>query len=288
MQKDSKAVGHCSLGELHNRKLPQVEFFLGIQTKGVAGEKCFSIVKGIGSLSTAAKVSSDLRALADKEVARTRAWFFKTAKGEYGFGDVFLGIEVPKLRKVAKAHLNLSLTQIKKLSASKFHEERFVGLVILVLQFQKTKDNAKKKLIFDTYTELLKTNRVNNWDLVDVTAPYLGVYLLDYSGSAVLLSKYSKSKNLWEQRASIMFTWAFIRAGRLDVATSQIALFLDHPHDLIHKAGGWMLREVGKKNIAVLRQFLKLHAATMPRVMLRYSIEKLTPSERAKWLAKKA
>ena len=239
-------------------------------------------------MSTAAKVSSDLRALADKEVARTRAWFFKTAKGEYGFGDVFLGIEVPKLRKVAKAHLNLSLTQIKKLSASKFHEERFVGLVILVLQFQKTKDNAKKKLIFDTYTELLKTNRVNNWDLVDVTAPYLGVYLLDYSGSAVLLSKYSKSKNLWEQRASIMFTWAFIRAGRLDVATSQIALFLDQPHDLIHKAGGWMLREVGKKNIAVLRQFLKLHAATMPRVMLRYSIEKLTPSERAKWIAKKA
>jgi 3-methyladenine DNA glycosylase AlkD len=239
-------------------------------------------------LSTAAEVSSDLRALADKEVARTRAWFFKTAKGEYGFGDVFLGIEVPKLRKVAKAYLNLSLTQIKKLSASKFHEERFVGLVILVLQFQKTKDNAKKKLIFDTYTELLKTNRVNNWDLVDVTAPYLGVYLLDYSGSAVLLSKYSKSKNLWEQRASIMFTWAFIRAGRLDVATSQIALFLDHPHDLIHKAGGWMLREVGKKNIAVLRQFLKLHAATMPRVMLRYSIEKLTASERAKWLAKKA
>ena len=239
-------------------------------------------------MSTAASVSSVLSALADKEVARARALFFKTAKGEYGFGDVFLGIEVPKLRKVARAHLNLSLTQIKKLSASKFHEERLVGLVVLVLQFQKTKDNAKKKLIFDTYTELLKTNRVNNWDLVDVTAPYLGVYLLDYSGSEVLLTKYAKSKSIWEQRASIMFTWAFIRAGRLDVATSQISLFLDHPHDLIHKAGGWMLREVGKKNIAVLRQFLELHAATMPRVMLRYSIEKLTSSERAKWLAKKA
>lgn len=239
-------------------------------------------------MSTAASVSSILSALADKEVARTRALFFKTAKGEYGFGDVFLGIEVPKLRKVAKAHLNLSLTQIKKLSASKFHEERFVGLVILVLQFQKTKENAKKKLIFDTYTDLLKTNRVNNWDLVDVTAPYFGVYLLDYSGFEVLLTKYAKSKSIWEQRASIMFTWAFIRAGRLEVATSQISLFLDHPHDLIHKAGGWMLREVGKKNIAVLRQFLELHAATMPRVMLRYSIEKLSSSERAKWLAKKA
>lgn len=238
-------------------------------------------------MSTAAEVTADLKALANKEVAKARASFFKTAKGEYGFGDVFLGIEVPKLRTVAKAHLTLSLAQIKKLSASKLHEERFVALVILVLQFQKTKDTAEKKLLFDTYLELLKANRVNNWDLVDVTAPYLGIYLLDYSGAAALLTKLSKSKNLWEQRTSIMFTWAYIRAGRLDVATNQIALFLGHPHDLIHKAGGWMLREVGKRSLAVLRNFLELHAATMPRVMLRYSIEKLSPTERAKWLAKK-
>jgi hypothetical protein len=239
-------------------------------------------------MSTASEVSADLRALANKEVAQNRAWFFKTAKGEYGFGDVFLGIEVPKLRAVAKAHETLSLTQIKKLSASKFHEERFVALVILVLQFKKAKSTSQKKLLFDSYLELLKANRVNNWDLVDVTAPYLGVYLLDYSGAAALLAKLSKSKNLWEQRTSIMFTWAFIKAGRLDVATKQIALFLDHPHDLIHKSGGWMLREVGKKSLTVLRKFLELHAAKMPRVMLRYSIEKLTPTERAKWLAKKS
>jgi len=239
-------------------------------------------------MSTASEVSADLKALANKEVAQNRAWFFKTAKGEYGFGDVFLGIEVPKLRAVAKAHETLSLTQIKKLSASKFHEERFVALVVLVLQFKKAKATSQKKLLFDSYLELLKANRVNNWDLVDVTAPYLGVYLLDYSGAAALLAKLSKSKNLWEQRTSIMFTWAFIKAGRLDVATKQIALFLDHPHDLIHKAGGWMLREVGKKSLAVLRKFLELHAAKMPRVMLRYSIEKLSPTERAKWLAKKS
>jgi 3-methyladenine DNA glycosylase AlkD len=237
-------------------------------------------------LSTAAAVSADLKALANKEVAKNRAWFFKTAKGEYGYGDVFLGIEVPKLRVVAKAHLDLSLAQIKKLSASKLHEERFVALVILVLQFQKTKVKAEKKVLFDTYLELLKANRVNNWDLVDVTAPYLGVYLLDYAGAAALLSKLSKSKNLWEQRASIMFTWAYIRAGQLDVSTKQIALFLDHPHDLIHKAGGWMLRETGKKDIKKLRAFLEKHAANMPRVMLRYSIEKMTESERAKWLNK--
>jgi 3-methyladenine DNA glycosylase AlkD len=239
-------------------------------------------------MSTAVEVAADLKALANKEVAKNRAWFFKTAKGEYGFGDVFLGIEVPKLRAVAKAHETLSLEQIKKLSASKYHEERFVALVILVLQFKKAKVTPQKKLLFEAYLELLKCNRVNNWDLVDVTAPYLGVYLLDYSGAAALLAKLSKSKNLWEQRTSIMFTWAYIRAGRLDVATKQIALFLEHPHDLIHKAGGWMLREVGKKSLAVLRKFLELHAANMPRVMLRYSIEKLSPSERAKWLAKKS
>jgi 3-methyladenine DNA glycosylase AlkD len=238
-------------------------------------------------LTSAAVISLELHALADQETARTRARFFKTAKGEYGFGDEFLGIEVPKLRTVAKAHVNLSLAQIKKLSASTFHEERFVALVIMVLQFQKTTDDAQKKLLFATYLELLKANRVNNWDLVDATAPYLGVYLLDYSGSDDVFAKLSKSKSLWEQRASIMFTWAYIRAGRLDVATSQIALFIDHPHDLIHKAAGWMLREVGKKNPGDLRQFLELHAATMPRVMLRYSIEKLSSSERAKWLTKK-
>jgi 3-methyladenine DNA glycosylase AlkD len=238
-------------------------------------------------MSTAVEVSADLKALANKEVAKNRAWFFKTAKGEYGFGDVFLGIEVPKLRAVAKAHETLSLEQIKKLSASKYHEERFVALVILVLQFKKAKVAPQQKLLFEAYLEILKCNRVNNWDLVDVTAPYLGVYLLDYSGAAALLAKLSKSKNLWEQRTSIMFTWAYIRAGRLDVATKQIALFLDHPHDLIHKAGGWMLREVGKKSLAVLRKFLELHAANMPRVMLRYSIEKLSPTERAKWLANK-
>jgi 3-methyladenine DNA glycosylase AlkD len=238
-------------------------------------------------LSTATIVSAELTALADKEVAKARSWFFKTGKGEYGYGDVFIGIEVPKLRTVSKAHASLPLDQIKKLAASKFHEERFVALAVLVLQFKKTKDSKQKKLLFDAYLELLKANRINNWDLVDITAPYLGVYLLDYSGADQLLAKLAKSKNLWEQRASIMFTWAYIRSNRLDVATKQIALFLNHPHDLIHKAGGWMLREVGKKNLAVLRKFLEAHAATMPRVMLRYSIEKLSPTERAKWLAKK-
>jgi 3-methyladenine DNA glycosylase AlkD len=238
------------------------------------------------SVSTASIVSKELRALADKETAKSRTWFFKTGKGEYGYGDVFLGIEVPAIREVAKRHQELDLDQITKLASSKYHEERFIALAIMVLQFKKSKQPSTREKLFDTYLELLKANRVNNWDLVDASAPYLGVYLLDYPGAQALLAKLAKSKNLWEQRASIMFTWAYIRAGQPSVTTKQVELFLDHPHDLIHKASGWMLREVGKKDLKQLKGFLASHAATMPRVMLRYSIEKMTANERAKWLAK--
>ncbi len=237
-------------------------------------------------MSTASIVYAELQKLADKEIAKSRTWFFKTGKGEYGYGDVFLGIEVPAIRQVAKKHQELALDQIKKLASSKYHEERFIALAIMVLQFKKAKAAAIKKQLFDTYLELLKANRVNNWDLVDASAPYLGVYLLDFPGAKALLAKLAKSKNLWEQRASIMFTWAYIRAGQLEVSTKQVELFLDHPHDLIHKAAGWMLREVGKKDLKLLRSFLDAHAANMPRVMLRYAIEKMTEAERAKWLKK--
>ncbi len=237
-------------------------------------------------MSTASIVSAELRELADKEIAASRTWFFKTGKGEYGFGDLFLGIEVPAIRQVAKKHQELALDQIKKLATSKYHEERFIALAIVVLQFKKAKAAAIKKQLFDTYLELLKANRVNNWDLVDASAPYLGVYLLDFQGAKALLAKLAKSRNLWEQRASIMFTWAHIRAGQLEVSTKQVELFLNHPHDLIHKAAGWMLREVGKKDLKLLRNFLDAHAAIMPRVMLRYAIEKMTETERAKWLRK--
>ena len=237
-------------------------------------------------MSTASIVSAELRGLADKEIAASRTWFFKTGKGEYGYGDLFLGIEVPAIREVAKRHQGLALDQIKKLASSKYHEERFIALAIMVLQFKKAKAGPTRKQLFDTYLELLKDNRVNNWDLVDASAPYLGVYLLDFPGAKALLAKLAKSKNLWEQRASIMFTWAYIRASQLEVSTKQVELFLDHPHDLIHKASGWMLREVGKKDLKLLRSFLDAHAAIMPRVMLRYAIERMTEAERAKWLRK--
>ena len=229
-------------------------------------------------------VSAELKSLANTKVAAQRSSFFKTGKGEYGYGDQFLGIEVPKLRIVAKKHDDLSRADIKKLAASRFHEDRFVALVILVIQYKKAKTSVAQKELFHLYMELLEAGRVNNWDLVDVTAPYLGTYLVDNPEGKLLLAKLAKSNDLWKQRVSVMFTWAHIRAGQPKVTLDQVEKFLKHPHDLIHKACGWMLREVGKRNIGLLREFLASHAALMPRVMLRYAIEKLTEKERAKWL----
>jgi 3-methyladenine DNA glycosylase AlkD len=229
-------------------------------------------------------VSAELKSLANAKVAAQRCSFFKTGKGEYGYGDQFLGIEVPKLRIVAKKFQELAPADIKRLAGSKFHEDRFVALAILVNQYKKAKLNSAKKELFDLFMELLDSGRVNNWDLVDISAPYLGTYLVDNPAGKALLSKLAKSNDLWRQRVSVMFTWAHIRAGQPQVTLDQVEKFLKHPHDLIHKASGWMLREVGKKDISLLREFLASYAAVMPRVMLRYAIEKLSEKERAKWL----
>ena len=229
-------------------------------------------------------VSAELKSLANTKIAAQRSSFFKTGKGEYGYGDQFLGIEVPKLRIVAKKHQDLSGADIKKLAGSKYHEDRFVALAILVAQYKKAKQSGNQKALFDLYLELLDAGRVNNWDLVDITAPYMGTYLVDNPAGKPLLAKLAKSNDLWKQRVSVMFTWAHIRAGQPQVTLDQVEKFLKHPHDLIHKACGWMLREVGKKDVGLLREFLTSHAAVMPRVMLRYAIEKLTEKERAKWL----
>ena len=229
-------------------------------------------------------VSAELKSLANAKVAAQRCSFFKTGKGEYGYGDQFLGIEVPKLRIVAKKYQELAPADIKRLAGSKFHEDRFVALAILVNQYKKAKLNSTQKELFDLFMELLDAGRVNNWDLVDISAPYLGTYLVDNPAGKTLLSKLAKSNDLWRQRVSVMFTWAHIRAGQPQVTLDQVEKFLKHPHDLIHKASGWMLREVGKKDISLLREFLASYAAVMPRVMLRYAIEKLSEKERAKWL----
>jgi 3-methyladenine DNA glycosylase AlkD len=229
-------------------------------------------------------IAGELKALANPKRAFELQRFFKTAKGQYGEGDVFLGLTVPEVRKIAGRHKNLSLIEIGKLTSSKFHEFRLCGLVILTLQFKASKERSEQKKLFDFYLKQAKAGYVNNWDLVDVTAPIIGGYLVGEKDPYPLLERLARSKSLWERRLAIIFTFAFIRAGELDPTIEISEKLLKDEHDLIHKAVGWMLREAGKKDGLLLRSFLTANASQMPRTMLRYSIEKFSEPERKKWL----
>ena len=232
-------------------------------------------------------VTRKMRALANKKLASAQQGFYQTQPGGYGAGDKFLGISVPHSRKVAKEYKELSLSEIKKLSTSPFHEIRFVALAILVNQFRAAKDPIVCKRLYETYILMVKGGGiVNNWDLVDASAPYFGEYLIDQPDRVKILMKLAKNKDLWVQRVAIILTFALIRAGNNKPTLILAKEFLNHPHDLIHKATGWMLREVGKRDLAALRGFLKQHVHQMPRTMLRYSIEQLPKSERKRWLLK--
>lgn len=222
----------------------------------------------------------DLQKLADPKKAKLLQGFFKTGKGEYGEGDIFLGITVPISRKIAQKHSDLSMKEISKLIKSKIHEERLIALLILVHNYQ---SNPKK--VFDFYVK--NTKYINNWDLVDLSAGYIvGGYLKNQDRD--ILITLAKSKNLWERRIAIISTFYFIRFQKDYKWTFKIAeiLLLDK-HDLIHKAVGWMLREVGK-NISQEKEeiFLKKHYKKMPRTMLRYAIERFDPKLRAHYMVK--
>ena len=228
-----------------------------------------------------------MQALANKKLASAQQGFYQTQPGGYGAGDKFLGISVPHSRKVAKEYKELSLSEIKRLSTSPFHEIRFVALAILVIQFRAAKDQIVRKRLYETYISMVKGGGiVNNWDLVDASAPYLGEYLIDQPDRVKILMKLAKNKDLWVQRVAIILTFALIRSGNNKPTLILAKEFLNHPHDLIHKATGWMLREVGKRDLVALRSFLKQHVHQMPRTMLRYSIEHLPKSERKRWLLK--
>ena len=229
--------------------------------------------------------SSELKALANPSRAFGLQKFFQTAKGQYGEGDVFLGLTVPEVRKIAAKYKNLSFQEIEKLTSSRFHEFRLCGLVILTLQYKSAKEPSEQQRIFDFYMKQAKAGYVNNWDLVDVTAPIIGAYLVGQKDPYPFLEKLARSKSLWERRLAIIFTFAFIRAGELDPTIEISQKLLKDEHDLIHKAVGWMLREVGKQDGKLLRTFLTANASQMPRTMLRYSIEKFSESERRKWLS---
>lgn len=232
-------------------------------------------------------VIKELKALAKPNKARDLQRFFKTGPGEYAEGDVFLGVVVPQNRRIAKKYSDLSLSEIKKLIDSDFHEVRFCGLLILVSQFERAKTRTLQKRYFDFYLRQLKAGQINNWDLIDVTGVRMGRYLVDEKSALLTLKKLALSKNLWQRRMAVIFTFAFQKVGDPYPALTMADLLLKDKHDLIHKAVGWALRELGKKDGPLLRNYLKINAHKMPRTMLRYSIEKFSPSERKRWLSYK-
>ncbi len=228
-------------------------------------------------------IETELQTLENPERARISRRFFKTGKGQYGEGDVFIGITVPNTRKVAKKYSSASLQDVKILISSKIHEYRLTALLILVHQFKNGTEEQKKEL-FSFY--LKNTKHINNWDLVDLTAPNIvGSYLLDKDKA--LLYKLANSKDLWEKRIAIVATLTFIRKMHFEDTLKLSELFLKETHDLIHKATGWMLRELGKKDQATLESFLKKHASKMPRIMLRYAIECFLKEKRKSYLQQK-
>jgi 3-methyladenine DNA glycosylase AlkD len=235
---------------------------------------------------TAAEARQALEELENHYQADQLGWFFKTGPGEYGEGDKFLGLKVPQTREVSRRFQDLSFEQIQVLVTDEFHEVRQLGLFILVLQFKKAKTVEARKAIFDFYMKIAHQGRVNNWDLVDATAPYLGAYLVE-TNNTELLGELANSNDLWLNRMSVIFTFAFIRAGIIEPTLWMAEYHLDHKHDLMHKAAGWMLRELGKVHHKALVSFLEQHATQMPRTMLRYAIEKFPEGQRKAWLLRK-
>ena len=231
-------------------------------------------------------VSKALKALGSPEKARGAARFFKTGPGEYGEGDTFLGVSVPEQRKVARQFAQLPLTEVTKLLRSTLHEDRLTALIILVNQFTKAKRDPQTQAdIYALYTSHL--SHINNWDLVDSSAgPIVGGYLMNRDRSP--LYRWVKSKILWERRVAMVCTQTFIKAGQHEDAFKLAEALLSDEHDLMHKATGWMLREVGKHiSPELLRGFLKKHAHQLPRTALRYAIEHFDITERKRWLAAK-
>jgi 3-methyladenine DNA glycosylase AlkD len=235
---------------------------------------------------TAAKdVIAELKALASSKKSKDLQWFFKTGPGQYAEGDVFLGVMVPQNRKIAKKYADLPLLEIKKLTESDFHEVRFCGLLILVSQFEKAKTKEIRKRLFNFYMKQLKAGFINNWDLIDVTGVRMGSYLTTEKSALKTLKELAISKNLWERRMSVIFTFSFQKIGDPYPTLEMAEILLNDDHDLIHKAVGWALREVGKMDGPLLRNYLKENVSEMPRTMLRYSIEKFSPTERKRWLS---
>lgn len=232
---------------------------------------------------TADFILSELLSISNPEKAQFLQRFFKTGPGQYAEGDVFLGIVVPLTRNVVKANKQTPLSELQILIKSKYHEARLCALLIVVEQFKKASEK-EREVLYDFY--LKNTCYINNWDLVDITCPHVvGTYLLNKDRSH--LYKLAKSKNMWEQRIAMVSTIAFIRNKEYSDTLALAESFLGHTHDLMHKAVGWMLREVGKKDRDVLSAFLEANTTRMPRTALRYAIEHYPEEQRLYFLKKK-
>lgn len=234
-------------------------------------------------MNTLLNLKKELKSFANPEQAKILQGFFKTGKGQYGEGDIFLGIKVPVQREVAKKYVDLSLTEVRDLMKSKIHEERLVAILILVHKYQvgSVKDRDK---IFKFY--LKNYHGINNWDLVDLSAPKIvGEYLLDKSRD--ILYKLAKSKNIWQKRIAIIATASFIKDNDFKDTLKIAKLLLEDSNDLIHKAVGWMLREVGKRDIEILKNFLDKNYRKISRTTLRYAIERFKENERQEYLKRK-
>ncbi len=228
------------------------------------------------------KIQREFKALSDPQKAQGYQRFFKTGPGQYAEGDQFLGLTTPKVRELVKKHRDLSFTELKPFIHSPWHEHRSFAFSVLALQFQKADEKTRTK-IFEFYLKQKKF--LNNWDLIDGTTPQIvGAFLIDKDRR--LLTKFARSESLWERRIAVLATFHFIRQNDLKDIFKLAKILLKDEEDLIHKAVGWMLREAGKRDLKKLRAFLDEFSKQMPRTMLRYSIEKLSPKERKKYMQK--
>jgi 3-methyladenine DNA glycosylase AlkD len=223
-----------------------------------------------------------VRRLGNPARAKQSLRFFKTGPGEYGEGDQFLGLTAPMLHALARDHQDLPLVEVKRLLKSTWHEERVLALLILVRQYASGTAEERDRIC---RVYLAHTKYINNWDLVDCSAEHIvGAHLAN--GDRSKLTSLARSKDLWQRRIAVIATFHYIKRGAVRETFKIARLLLDDEHDLIHKAVGWMLREVGKRDRAALEAFLTRYALRMPRTMLRYAIERFSPGERQKWLAR--
>jgi 3-methyladenine DNA glycosylase AlkD len=239
---------------------------------------------------TASFLIAEILSVANPERAAHLQRFFKTGKGEYAEGDILLGLTVPVVRDIVRHNADIPLSEIQILLNSEYHEVRLAGFMMLVAQFKKADknddDKERQRQIYNFY--LFNARRANNWDLVDCSCMYIvGAYLLKQDDRNVLY-RLAESDSLWEQRISIVSTWAFIKRHQYEDTLALAVMLLPHKHDLIHKAVGWMLREIGKYNRDVLIGFLEMYKHTMPRTTLRYAIEHFSPEKRTYFMKKPA